>query len=51
MDQLEGLVQKYYQDVLRTQCAVRAFFARKRYNVLVERARMSAAERAEAERL
>eukprot|EP00045_Choanoeca_perplexa_P014765 m.175694 g.175694 ORF g.175694 m.175694 type:complete len:1225 (+) comp16788_c0_seq1:101-3775(+) len=50
-DQLEALVAKYYKDVVRTQCAVRTHFARKRYNVLLERARMSAAERAEAERL
>ena len=50
-DELEALVAKYYADVVRTQCAVRTHFARKRYNVLLERARMGAAERAEAERL
>lgn len=43
---MEKRLQKFFKDVLRTQCAVRAHNARKVYNKLLERARMDAAERA-----
>jgi myosin-3 len=49
LDQLEDKVAAFYKDVLRTQCAARAHFARKIYNRRLALAQMSARERALAE--
>ena len=48
-EEMEGKLRKYYDDVVRVQCAVRAMFARRVYRRRLERARMDAAQRAEAE--
>eukprot|EP00056_Hartaetosiga_gracilis_P009653 m.139195 g.139195 ORF g.139195 m.139195 type:complete len:1159 (+) comp13164_c0_seq11:64-3540(+) len=46
---MEGQLRKYYKDVVRVQSAIRAHFAKKVFNKKLERARMTAQERAEAE--
>ena len=49
LDQMEHALKKFYDDVVRSQCAIRSYFARIQLRRLQERARMTAAERAAAE--
>ena len=49
LDQLEDKVAEFYRNVVRTQCAARAHFARKVYRRRLALAQMSAKERAKAE--
>lgn len=46
---LEKAIQKYFNDVVKSQSVVRMKLQRKRYKVLLERKRMSDSERAAAE--